>query len=177
MRGGTINYYQVLGVDETATLDEIKVRYRQLSKRYHPDTPGGDEQRMAHINEAYAVLSDPIKRHFYKPQAATRPDAWDEKPIWKQPTHTAQNTHEPEIVEHNNGWAIFFAYVLAIPIAILLVTILTPIANRFFTRVTNNAVVQPGNVTATTPITPQPQTSNTNQREQPNIRTERTYYR
>jgi len=179
MRGGNVNYYKVLRVSEDASYDEIKRSYRLLSKRYHPDTPEGNEQIMSQLNEAYATLSDPVKRHFYKvPTVAQASNARDEKPVWdKQSKPTANTKFETETSEPGNGWAIFFAYVLAIPIAILLVTLLTPVANRFFTKVTNNAVVQPGNVTATPVIEQQPQTTSNNQRQQSNPRPEQTYYR
>jgi curved DNA-binding protein CbpA len=165
MRGGNVDYYQVLGVDEKATIAEIKLRYRQLSKTYHPDTPGGDERIMSRINEAYAVLSDPVKRHFYTPPTN---QAVEDNTIWREPRESSSQTNSKKQrayssrveTEQTNGWAIFFAYVLAIPIAIVLVTILTPIANRYFTRATNNAVVQPGNVNPTPTIDIQPRPAN-----------------
>ena len=151
MRGATYDYYQVLGVSEDATLHDIKLRYRLLSKKYHPDTPGGNERAMARINEAYAVLSDPLKRSSYRrpqPPKTTYTHATTEQ-RGQKPVSTKEQDQEPA-----NGWAIFFAYVLAIPIAILLVTILTPLANRVFTRVTNNAMTQPGNVVPTQQAAP-----------------------
>lgn len=62
------DYYEVLGVDKNADDAAIKKAYRQLAKKYHPDSNPGDkeaEEKFKEAGEAYAVLSDAKKRAAY----------------------------------------------------------------------------------------------------------------
>ncbi len=78
------DYYEVLGVPRDADTKTIKNAFRQLARRYHPDTSTEPdaEQRFKEIAEAYGVLSDPAKRASYDAQGsaglagATAEDLW-----------------------------------------------------------------------------------------------------
>lgn len=59
-----MNHYQTLGVDRTATPDEIKRAYRKLASQHHPDK-GGDKHKFQEIEQAYRTLSDPQQRAQY----------------------------------------------------------------------------------------------------------------
>ena len=58
------DYYNILGVNENASPDEIKKAYRKLANQHHPDK-GGDEERFKRIKLAYEVLSNPNRRKEY----------------------------------------------------------------------------------------------------------------
>jgi DnaJ-class molecular chaperone len=60
-----MDYYKILGVEKTASGDEIKRAYRKLSLKYHPDKPNGDSDKFKEINEAYSTLSEPGLRKKY----------------------------------------------------------------------------------------------------------------
>ena len=61
------DYYQTLGVSRTASEKEIKSAYRKLARQFHPDVNQDPKatERFKRINEAYEVLSDPVKRQKY----------------------------------------------------------------------------------------------------------------
>lgn len=62
------DYYEVLGVERTATVTEVRSAYRRLAARFHPDVNPGDhtaEEKFKELNEAHEILSSPDKRQVY----------------------------------------------------------------------------------------------------------------
>ena len=62
------DYYEVLGVDKSASAEEIKKAYRKMAIKYHPDKNPGDkeaEEKFKEAAEAYSILSDPEKKSRY----------------------------------------------------------------------------------------------------------------
>ncbi|MDA0673060.1 MAG: J domain-containing protein [Cyanobacteria bacterium] len=63
------NYFEILGVEQGASQEQIKQGYRQMARKYHPDLNPGDkqaEETFKLLGEAYEVLSDPVKRGQYE---------------------------------------------------------------------------------------------------------------
>ena len=62
------DYYEVLGVDRSASSEELKKAYRKVAMKYHPDRNPGDEEaeeKLKEASEAFEVLSDQGKRQRY----------------------------------------------------------------------------------------------------------------
>ncbi len=60
------DYYVVLEVAPEASYDEIKQAYRRLARLYHPDlNKQTEDMRIKRLNEAYAILGDPVRRTAY----------------------------------------------------------------------------------------------------------------
>ncbi len=59
------DYYEILGIQKSASKDEVKRAFRKLASKYHPDKKTGDEAKFKEISEAYSTLSDDKKRAEY----------------------------------------------------------------------------------------------------------------
>lgn len=62
------DYYKILEINKDASQDEIKQKYRELAKKWHPDANGNSkesEEKFKDIAEAYSVLSSPTKKREY----------------------------------------------------------------------------------------------------------------
>ena len=68
-----MDYYNVLGVDKSASESELKSAYKKASMQHHPDRTGGDDSQFKKINEAYSALKDPQKRQMYDQFGTTDP--------------------------------------------------------------------------------------------------------
>jgi curved DNA-binding protein len=100
------DYYKILGVSPTATIDEIKSAYRKLAIKYHPDKTRGDKaanEKFLEINDANQILSDPEKRKKYDQfgedlkryeEAGAKPGGFDWSKYAASDGAERQGTHE-----------------------------------------------------------------------------------
>lgn len=73
------DYYDLLGIEKDSTEEEIKIAYRKLAKKYHPDLNKTDPQakeKFIEVKEAYDTLIDPVKRKTYD-QLKNNPQTFD----------------------------------------------------------------------------------------------------
>lgn len=104
------DYYQILGVPNNASAEDIKKSYRRLARKYHPDVSkeNNAEEKFKQVREAYEVLKDPAKKQAYDQMGSeprgkpgfTPPPGWE----FRQP---GGDTGQPFYSE-NEGFSEFF---------------------------------------------------------------------
>lgn len=97
------NYYRTLEIPTEATLEQIKLAYRRLVKRWHPDVNGNSyesQEKLKAINEAYEILSDETARYMYNETiaantkthsaSAVKQESRVREPYKESPHHTSE---------------------------------------------------------------------------------------
>ena len=88
--GGTADYYDVLGVPDTASTDDIIRAYRRLAREHHPDrNPAGGSKRFEQIADAYDVIGDADRRRRYDAQRRGGPRGGFAIPVHQGPAGNA----------------------------------------------------------------------------------------
>jgi hypothetical protein len=119
--------YAVLGVPRTATEAEIRAAYRELVAKYHPDRHQGNPleglaaAKLAEINRAYEILSDPERRAEYDSGRAAGPRPVD-----------SPFTRDAARVRRRNRWLVILGIILLLPLLLRLLVFLVRVLFRIF---------------------------------------------
>lgn len=126
MRAPDFDPYTVLGVARTATPDQIKAAYRELVAKYHPDRHQGNPledlaaSKLADINRAYEILSDPDRRAAYDAGQAS----------WPRPVGSPFDNMSFGAGRRRVRWPYLVGFVLLLPLLIRLVVFLVRVLAR-----------------------------------------------
>jgi curved DNA-binding protein CbpA len=87
------DYYYILGVEHNSTDEQIKIAYKKLAIKFHPDKNPGDEffvERFKDIQEAYDILSNPLKRRAYDNKMSESMQTHEQpvQPTYNKPSNT-----------------------------------------------------------------------------------------
>jgi hypothetical protein len=102
------NYYEVLAVARGASADEIRAAYRRAARRHHPDR-GGTHADMVRANEAWKVLSDPVRRAAYD-AVLTAPADGDARRAWEDASAGVKRS----AADYPRSWADFSRHLDAV---------------------------------------------------------------
>ena len=94
--------YAILGVEPSATADELKRAWRELARRHHPDRnpdDAGAAERIASINAAYSVLADPVRRAQYDRYGEDASSAFFDPALVEPHPARAARPREPRAIE------------------------------------------------------------------------------
>lgn len=107
------SFYEILGVKENTTEEEIKKAYRRIAKKYHPDANPGDkeaEKKFKEAAEAYAVLSDTEKRKAYDKERLQAYGAGSEQKRPDGNKKTSQTTAGFDFSSMSSNFEQFFGF-------------------------------------------------------------------
>lgn len=90
------NYYDLLGIQEDASTEDIRRAYRNLAKKYHPDLNNSHDAqtRFILINQAYGVLMDKRKRYLYDQNVTVPKDPYHNYSQWAKEQQARQEAEE-----------------------------------------------------------------------------------
>src|SRR5215469_4662039 len=89
-----MNYYEILDIKVTATQEDIRIAYRKMAMKYHPDrNKGKTSDRMILINQAYETFSNPDKRKTYDIREGTGNSS--HRTNGSTYTHTYKDEYDP----------------------------------------------------------------------------------
>lgn len=140
------DYYEILGIQPTATSGQIKVAYRRLALKYHPDKNPLDalaEKKFIEIAQAYDTLSDPIKRSKYDNGIDLGFDSTKEettRPQRRPPPYFYQKRPPEKVIYSRKTYAMATAAVTAIVIIAVVfpIYLLRMNSERFFNTAVSN---------------------------------------
>ncbi|MFJ7914687.1 MULTISPECIES: J domain-containing protein [unclassified Lysinibacillus] len=98
-------HYETLGVSRDATPEQIKLAYRKLSKKHHPDVSGGNkesEKIFLAVTEAYKVLKDQASREAYDARLDGASQSWDKGQTSEKQSSRQQSTEKKPDFNMNN---------------------------------------------------------------------------
>lgn len=114
------NYYEILGISSKANVTEIRKAYRELSKRYHPDTTELPKAiataKFQQLNEAYATLTNPQKRLIYeqKQRSYYSDREFQKPPSYNEETYRNNSAYLDPIDRPLSAGEIFVLFVMGV---------------------------------------------------------------